>query len=869
MKHAPAKLLPLVAEGGPLAGAFAEAWTELAPGLAERLGLDSGATGRIREDALRALRAWTAAEAAGETSRAPLHAWLVRLRQDLSLEGLVQVLVQLERALRRASWRLGLPGPDWQAIGEMVGTFFEMLFEEAAAGWQGLQAQNTQLREELTYFHRLAAALETGRDLDDHLRLAVRETARLLQCEFCAILLPREDDRDVLAIRAVVAPKILTRALEGMGFPLAENGLIAQVFMTGAPASTYSPLEDLEVTLRRRQTLESLGFSQLLAFPLQVHGRVLGVLCLANRLDDQPWQALEEEWLATVAGQLAASIRLSQLFGRAEAGEQELATLLEALIAWRDPRLAAHGAAVGELARELGAMLGLEGARLESLAVAGRLHDLGQIFWPDALRLRPGPLWPEDGPVVAAHPVAGEALLTRVKALEALAPAIRHHHERWDGAGYPDGLRGAAIPLEARVLAVADAFVTLTTPQTYREPVPASEALGLVRAAAGTQFDALAVQALVQVCGDGGAEPPVIGRAALQPSGRVAPGASAGAPAPDLPTLAPRLLGLINALAATADDDDFFEAFWRALEPQVDFDAAALFRLASGVNLELAETRGWKSPPERLRVPEDGLEAYAAACRVPVAVADILADPRFKPVPPAEAEGFRSAAAFPLMAGDRPLGVLTLYRRGHVPFTGAEQAASELAAALLGQGLARQAWRLRQAEALDVDALTGLASARRFGERVAQELARAERFELPVAACLIDFDGFDAFVEANGMALGDEALLQAAELLRALARPADVLARVGGDAFGWLMPELAAAEAMAAAEAARRAIAEARFPGRRAGGARLTAGVGLTAHRGAGLGRKALMNDLRTALAKAKGEGPGRLVFYARAEAES
>ena len=869
MKNATAKLLPLVAEGGPLAVAFAEAWGELAPALVERLGLEPGSVARVRLDAQRALRAWTAAEAAGEPSRAPLQAWLVRLRQDLSLEGLVQVLVQLERALRRASWRLGLPAPDWQAFGEVAGAFFEALFEEAAAGWQGMQAQNALLREELAYFHRLAAALETGRDLEEHLRLAVRETARLLQCEFCAILLPREDDRDVLAIRAAVAPKILTRALEGMAFPLAENGLIAQVFLTGAPASTYSPLEDLEVTLRRRQTLESLGFSQLLAYPLQVHGRVLGVLCLANRLDDQPWQALEEEWLATVAGQLAASIRLSQLLGRAEAGEQELAALLEALMGWRDPRLTVHGQAVGALARELGAMLGLEGARLEGLEIAGRLHDLGQIFWPDAVRLRPGPLWPEDAPVVAAHSAAGEALLTRVKALEALAPAVRHHHERWDGTGYPDGLRGAAIPLEARVLAVADAYVTLTTPQVYREPVEPVEALRTLRAGAGTQFDSLAVQALIQVRGDGAAEPPVIAEPAPGRTEAFRPGASTPEPAPDLPTLAPRLLGLINALAAAADDDAFFEAFWAALAPQVGYDAAALFRLSGGVRLELTETRGWDAPPERLRVPEDSLEAYAAACRVPVAVADLLADPRFRPVPPAEAEGFRSAAAFPLMAGDRPLGVLTLYRRGHQPFSGAEQAVRALEAALLGQGLARPTWRERQAEALDVDALAGLATARRFGERVSQEIGRAERFELPLSACLIDLDGFDAHVDANGTALGDEALVQVSEILRAQARPADVLARLGGDAFGWLMPELGATEAMAAAETARRAIAEARFPGRRAGGARLTAGVGLTSHRGAGLVRKALMADLRTALAKAKAEGPGRLFFHARAEAES
>jgi diguanylate cyclase (GGDEF)-like protein len=187
---------------------------------------------------------------------------------------------------------------------------------------------------------------------------------------------------------------------------------------------------------------------------------------------------------------------------------------------------------------------------------------------------------------------------------------------------------------------------------------------------------------------------------------------------------------------------------------------------------------------------------------------------------------------------------------------------------MLAQGMAHQAWRLKQEQALDVDALTGLASERRFADRLSRELTRAGKFELPIAAYLLDLDGFDAFVEAHGMAISDEALAQAAELVRGTCRSADVVARLGGDTYAVLMPELPALDAMEQAEAARKAIADARFPGRRAGGARLTASVGLTAQRGAGGGRKAFMHDLRIALSKAKAEGTGRLTFHARAEAE-
>ncbi|HEY9722344.1 MAG TPA: HD domain-containing phosphohydrolase, partial [Oscillatoriaceae cyanobacterium] len=441
----PAKLLPMLAADGRLAQAIASVW-EGQSAEAARFGQTPTQWHALQESAFSALRAW----AADSKPRPAVQHWLLGLRQDLSLEELLLVLVQLDRAMRQAGWQLGLPAPDWHALSELLSGFFEAVFEAAASGWQGLLAQNHQLRDELAYFHRLAVARDGGQSLDEHLHLAVRETARLLHCEFCAILLPKEDAREVLEIRAAVAPRILSNALAGMSFPLAENGLIAQVFLTGAPASTYQPLDDLEITMRRRQTLESLGFSQLLAYPLQTHGRVLGVLCVANRLDDQPWQALEEEWLATVAGQLSASIRLSQLQARQESSEAELSRALLASLALHDPRLAAHGEAVGTLARAMGAMLGLSGPQLEQLELAGRLHDLGLMGLPLRVSGRAGPLWPAEAAEVRRHPELAAEILGRFKQLAGLVPAVRHHHERWDGEGYPDGLAGQAIPLAAR-----------------------------------------------------------------------------------------------------------------------------------------------------------------------------------------------------------------------------------------------------------------------------------------------------------------------------------------------------------------------------------------------------------------------------------
>lgn len=834
----PAKLLPMLAADGRLAQALAAVWQAQDAG---RYGASASQWHALQEGALAALRAWAA-----DGKRAGLQNWLLGLRQDFSLEELLLVLVQLDRALRQAGWQLGLPAPDWLALSEVLSGFFEALFEAAAAGWQGLLAQNHQLRDELAYFHRLAAARDS-QSLDEHLHLAVRETARLLHCEFCAILLPQEGARGVLEIRAAVAPRILSNALAGMAFPLAENGLIAQVFLTGAPASTYQPLEDLEITMRRRQTLESLGFSQLMAYPLQTHGRVLGVLCVANRLDDQPWQALDEEWLATVAGQLSASIRLSQLQVRQENSEAELARALALGLALHDARLAAHGDRVGALAHAMGAKLGLSAPQLEQLELAGRLHDLGMLAVSPRVRERPGPLWPSEAAEVRRHPVLAAELLGEFKQLAGLTAAVRHHHERWDGEGYPDGLAGQAIPLEARLLAVADAYATLTTTQPYRAACAPESAIAELRREAGGQFDSVAVQALVEVVGEVEAPAP-------EPLPPAEPAA--------LLAQAPRLIALLAELVAAPDEATFYAQLWDALARNCALDAATVHVVRSG-GLQLARAHGFSGTQP---VTACGLESYAAGARVPVAAADLAADARCQAAD-ALAEGLRAAVSLPLVAADRLLGVLTVYRRQRAPWTAEEQTVLELAGAMLAQGLAAIASRARAEEPLAIDALTGLATHRVFVERLGAELARSARYDLPVSAVLLDLDDFEAYNEAQGYGLGDEALRQVAQFLAEQAGPADVVARYGADAFAVLLPERSAAAAMTLAESLRLAIAESPFPSRQAGGARLTACVGVASVQGGD--RPTLLADLRTALARAQDEGHNRLLFHAAVPEEA
>jgi HD-GYP domain-containing protein (c-di-GMP phosphodiesterase class II) len=165
-----------------------------------------------------------------------------------------------------------------------------------------------------------------------------------------------------------------------------------------------------------------------------------------------------------------------------------LATFSTALEA-RDPYLRGHSARVTSFAESLARMLGWAGERLEVLRLGGSLHDVGKIAVnPDVLR-KPGPLTEEELAQIRRHPVTGARLVECFDDFEAALPYVLHHHERWDGSGYPHGLRGETIPVEARLLGVADAFDAMTSKRAYRSALSVDQALSELRRCAGAQFD--------------------------------------------------------------------------------------------------------------------------------------------------------------------------------------------------------------------------------------------------------------------------------------------------------------------------------------------------------------------------------------------
>jgi HD-GYP domain-containing protein (c-di-GMP phosphodiesterase class II) len=158
-------------------------------------------------------------------------------------------------------------------------------------------------------------------------------------------------------------------------------------------------------------------------------------------------------------------------------------------MAAKDPEMHPHGRRTAQFAVALGSALGLRGDALVDLYYAGVLHDIGKLMLPDALLHKDGPLSADEYTLVQSHPRAATQLLEPFASLRGVAVLIAHHHEHWDGSGYPFGLRGELIPLGARILAVTDTYDALTSGQCHRPVHEKDSAVRLLRILAGTQLE--------------------------------------------------------------------------------------------------------------------------------------------------------------------------------------------------------------------------------------------------------------------------------------------------------------------------------------------------------------------------------------------
>lgn len=756
------------------------------------------------------------------------------LRERLSIDKFFAVFSPLYWCARQELSKTDLPPEEMFRLSLVISRLVDTVLFESAKEWSLERDLTNRLKDELTGLYRIASAIITTPDSDQVLESVVEEILQLLKADFCALLANEDDGLDLKA----VFPRTDVPA-----FSL-ENPLLAKAFEEGE-------------ALRG----EAFGFSHLLVAPLRVRNHTLGLAVVGNQTERKFGES-DAYLLSTICSQAAASLWNAQLFeSNARISLDLVLTLAEALDA-RDSYTHNHSTNVAEISRRIAVELELDLDTVDDIYMAGLLHDIGKIGVADAVLHKPGSLSRAERLLMMQHPIKGAQILEPVKGLRRIVPGVKHHHERWDGSGYPDGLQGENIPLSARILGLADAYDVMCHHRVYRRARSPEEIVEELHRSNGKQFDPQMVQALLRIMEEGKAKGLKEAKEAkIAKSSKASKTASPRLEEPEKEDVLGELLAFGRELSGCLTPEGVMQRAVGIAKKLIGSDVASIWLAQEGGSLSFSASAGRSRPPaeEIIRVGEEGLVGYVAYRRIATAVSDYRSEERF-PVPFwIHDEGFSSALAVPIEQGDRLVGVLIVHARNPQHFNNdsvriLETIASYVALALDGATL--KATYQRQTL---IDPLTGLSNHRHFQEKLGIELEHARRTGHPLGLLHLNLDHFRLFNEQHGHVQGDEALRQISEILRWHQTPGELAARFGGEEFMLLLPNQTQEQATERAETIREAINRHGFLGKDQSAVSLTVSIGVTAFPDPSRDPGFVLTDAAAALSRAKSAGRNRV----------
>ena len=353
---------------------------------------------------------------------------------------------------------------------------------------KGLEVRVDEQARLLSSMLNLTGELNAVTTMDEALDLISRAVERTVGCRQVALVLM--DPENPLRIANASGYDPASGRLDALG---PEEELAREVARSG----------ELVLVDRCNPVLESSKRSDkaLAAVPLTRHGdpsrEVFGVLTVANK-DVNEFTLEDTRVLKAIAA--AASAAISNLKSReeVETGYYDTVKALALALEAKDPYTRGHSQRVTEISVTIARQLSLELADVEQIRLAGLLHDVGKIGIPERIILKGGRLTESEYRAIQGHPLIGENMVKHITFLDAARRIIRQHHERVDGAGYPDGLARDEICVGARIMAVADAFDAMRTDRPYRKAMRSTQAIVELKACIGSQFDAECVDALME-----------------------------------------------------------------------------------------------------------------------------------------------------------------------------------------------------------------------------------------------------------------------------------------------------------------------------------------------------------------------------------
>ncbi|MBW3594736.1 MAG: HD-GYP domain-containing protein [Actinobacteria bacterium] len=329
-------------------------------------------------------------------------------------------------------------------------------------------------------------------DLYEGLARSVMNTLKVDACLVSCL----DEDRNVL--RDVAASVV----------PPAELNTLAQEYVLDDFPATKAAIEALETvevstsdpsaSPEERAFLAEQGYSRLLILGFMIEDEVKGTV-EAYRIEDRPFRADDPEHVRLLVEFATNSYARIRTATKLEEHYTKTIEALTSALEARDPYTQAHTGRIRDLATAIALALRVPRHVRDAVHFGALLHDVGKIGIADSILQKPGPLNEAEWDIMRRHPEIGVRMLRGIDFLAPALDVVMYHHERWDGSGYPSGLRGDAIPLAARIVAVCDAFDAMTTDRPYRKALSIDQALDELAGVAGTQLDPRCALLLVEV----------------------------------------------------------------------------------------------------------------------------------------------------------------------------------------------------------------------------------------------------------------------------------------------------------------------------------------------------------------------------------
>jgi diguanylate cyclase (GGDEF)-like protein/putative nucleotidyltransferase with HDIG domain len=516
-----------------------------------------------------------------------------------------------------------------------------------------------------------------------------------------------------------------------------------------------------------------------------------------------------------------------------EVSDLHLATVeaLALAIDAKDQTSTTHIRRVQLYAAEIARALGMSDNDIQGVKTAALLHDIGKLAVPEHILSKPGPLTPEEFQKIRAHPKVGAEIIGAVPFPYPVAPLILCHHERWDGKGYPAGLKGDDIPLGARILSVVDYYDALMTERPYHKAMSEDAAVALLQQEAGKGLDQVVVSLFIELLPrlneqTENLEEQTVRRLSLEPSLGGGQPATGLAPEPSRHNvfediaLAHReiyaLYEIAQAMGTSLGVADTMAIIAAKLSNLVPFSCCALFlydeeteilrcRFATGADANIIQQVAVRAG--------EGLTGWVARNRRPLVNARPSADLEASGLA-ASSTSLLSALVCPLVLSDRFIGAIAVYHQEASFYRDDHRRlldrVSEQAAAVIHNSILYEQTK----EDSLTDALTGLPNTRFLFMHLTRELSRAERLKSEVSLLVMDLDNFKDINDNHGHHVGDRALIEVAKLLRAAIRPYDICVRYAGDEFILVLSGCGADEAERKRQELQEALAAVPFEAR-------------------------------------------------------